>query len=94
MAFPTPWSRLRQAQKLIRLGDKYGWSRINSACQRALAFDVINVDRVETILKQDLGQLDVFSAQETGAQVVPIESRFLRRAESFSHKPRTDGGNR
>lgn len=94
LAGPTPWSRLRQAQKLIRLGDKYGWSRVDSACQRALAFDVINVDRVEKILKQDLEQLDVFSAQEASAQVVPIESRFLGRAESFSHKPRTDGGNR
>jgi hypothetical protein len=29
-----PWSRLRQAQKLLRLAERYGSQRINVACQR------------------------------------------------------------
>src|SRR5207244_2769902 len=43
-----PWAKLRQAQRLLRLGDKYGWSRLDAACQRALAFELLNVKRVET----------------------------------------------
>jgi hypothetical protein len=29
---PTPWARIRQAQKLLRLGEKYGWVRLEGAC--------------------------------------------------------------
>ena len=47
------WAKLRQAQKLLRLGTKYGWPRLNSACRHALAFELINVHRVESILLQD-----------------------------------------
>ena len=32
-----PWSRLRQAQKLLRLAERYGTERIDAACQRALS---------------------------------------------------------
>ena len=33
-----PWARLRQAQKLLRLAERYGAARVNAACARALAF--------------------------------------------------------
>lgn len=36
-----PWATLRQAQKLLRLGKKYGAPRLEEACARALAFDLI-----------------------------------------------------
>jgi transposase len=51
---PFPWAYLRQAQKLLRLGNKYGHARLDGACQRALHFDLIHVGRVEAILKQGL----------------------------------------
>jgi len=57
LAGPTPWARLRQAQKLMRLGDKYGWQRVEAACARANAFELRNVKRVEGILLQDLDQV-------------------------------------
>jgi hypothetical protein len=37
-----PWAKLRQGQKLLRLGQKYGWSRLERAAERALAFEVID----------------------------------------------------
>ena len=40
-----PWAKLRQAQKLMRLADKYGHARVETACQRALGFDLINVNK-------------------------------------------------
>ena len=80
-----PWTKIRQAQKLLRLSSKYGEHRVASACRRALAFELINVRRVESILLKDLDQLELPIA--TDAVVIPIETRFLRSAESFSHSP-------
>ena len=36
-----PWARLRQPQKLLRLAERYGPDRINAACARALAFEMM-----------------------------------------------------
>ncbi|MDK1039680.1 MAG: IS21 family transposase [Actinomycetota bacterium] len=80
-----PWTKIRQAQKLLRLSKKYGEHRVASACRRALAFELINVRRVESILLKDLDQLELPIAQD--ATVIPIETRFLRSPRSFSHSP-------
>lgn len=53
---PTPWYKMRQAYKLLRLGEKYTPFRLNSACQKALAVDLIDVRRLERILSEALEQ--------------------------------------
>lgn len=83
---PVPWAKLRQAQKLLRLGNSYGWPRLELACRRALAFELTNVRRVESILRQDLDHLELPSQGEAGARVIPLRPRFERAAESFSHR--------
>ncbi len=82
---PVPWAKLRQSQKLLRLGQKYGWQRLDTACQRALAFELINVRRVESILLQDLEQLEFLSDPSREARVIPLQARFQRPAHSFAH---------
>ena len=81
-----PWTKIRQAQKLLRLSTKYGEHRVASACRRALAFELINVRRVESIICQDLDQFELLPVDHD-APVTPIEPRFLRPVESFSHSP-------
>ena len=49
-----PWAKLRQGQKLLRLCEKYGDERLDRACERALAFELVNVRRVETIVRDHL----------------------------------------
>src|SRR5205809_193473 len=49
-----PWARLRQAQKLLRLAERYGAARVNTACARALAFELLDVRRVERIVRTAL----------------------------------------
>lgn len=79
-----PWAKLRQAQKLMRLSDKYGQARVETACQRALAFDLINVQRVERMLISALAP----SVDSTQPQtLVQLPLRFLRPNDSFSHQP-------
>lgn len=50
LAGSAPWAKLRQGQKLLRLGERYTASRLDAACARALGFDLLDVRRVERIL--------------------------------------------
>lgn len=95
-----PWSRLRQAQWLLRLGEKYGWPRLDAACERALDFELINVKRVQVIILQHLDQED--PVRRAANDVIPIQlplqlqqqlqdqqqpqARFARPAASFAHR--------
>jgi transposase len=63
---PIPWSKLRQGQKLLRLGERYTAQLLDSACQKALSVDLIDVRRLERILVEALeeeasAQLSVFA---------------------------------
>jgi len=88
----VPWAKLRQAQKLLRMGNKYGWLRLDFACRRALAFELINVRRVESILLQDLDQLTLPLEPQGEADVIPIQLRFQRPSGSFTHPPSQGDG--
>jgi transposase len=80
-----PWSRLRQAQKLIRLSEKYGTERIEQACNRALSFSLIDVCRLERIVTQAFGKETQGKGGDKDRGVV-IPARFGRPAEYFTHK--------
>lgn len=76
-----PWSRLRQAQKLLGLGERYGAARLDAACGRALAFDLLDVYRVARILEQGL-ESDRTTEPVTGQQ---SDLKFLRPATHFAN---------
>ena len=50
MSGDFPWSKLRQAQKLLGLSEKYGAE--GRAGMRALSFSLIDVFRLKRIIKQ------------------------------------------
>ncbi len=56
---PLPWAKVRQGHKLIRLGQRYTPQRLDDACRKALAVDLIDVRRVERILVEALEQSEV-----------------------------------
>jgi transposase len=76
MAGPLPWSRMRQVYGLLRLCKKYGPARVEDVCARALAFDVLDVPRIERMLKT------AYKAQEkaqAGGKLVALHPpRFAR----------------
>jgi transposase len=82
LAGPFPWAKLRQAQKLLRLGHKYGFPRVDQACRRALAFDLVNTKRLERIVVHGLEPPGDPAAP---GQLVLLPTRFLRPAEHFTH---------
>ena len=46
-----PWHRLRSAQRLLRIADKYGYERAAAACTKAMAYGIDDVRRIERMLK-------------------------------------------
>jgi len=98
---PVPWIKLRQAYGLLRLCDRYGQDRVNALCARALAFGVIDVPRLEGMLKDARRTED--AAVATG-RVIALPARFARDASAFAtrssvadrgqHTDSQDGGER
>jgi hypothetical protein len=77
---PTPWSKLRQAQKMLRMGERYTPARLNAACHRALAVDLIDVRRVERILAEALEE----EATPVATAATTPPGRFARPGSVFA----------
>jgi transposase len=73
---PTPWSKLRQAHKVLRLGERYTPARLNGA----LEVDLIDVRRLERILVQ---ALEEEATPVTTTAVIP-PGRFARPGSAFA----------
>ena len=86
LAGPLPWAKLRQAQKLLRLADRYTAERLDAACTRALGFDLLDVRRLERIL--------ALALEHEGLPTPPIDDRvrplppgrFARPGAAFDHR--------
>jgi hypothetical protein len=81
LAGPLPWTKMRQAYGLIRLCERYGSERVDGYCKRALEFDVVDVPRIERMLKQARRDEE---AAPSGKVVVLPPSRFARDASAFA----------
>ena len=91
LAGTYPWSKLRQAQKLLRLGERYTPARLDAACQRALEVDLLDVRRVERILVQALEAAQQAPPNAPGGGQValfPLPARFARPGAVFVHTRR------
>ena len=84
----VPWVRLRQGYGLLRLCDKYGADRVNALCSRALAFEVIDVSRLERMLK-DARRVE--DAGVAAGRVIALPARFARDVSAFATRA-TSGG--
>jgi hypothetical protein len=83
-----PWAKLRQGQKLLRLAQPYTAARLDAACERALAVDLIDVTRLERILKLALEQ-EPLPAEPPPARLLELPSaRFARDGAAFDHRHR------
>ena len=85
LAGDFPWARLRQAYKCLRLADKYGAERVNAACERAVAYDLLNVRRLESMLTRGLEQQAAEPSSTTAA--APPPGRFALPGSAFSQLP-------
>lgn len=99
LASESPWTRLRQASKLLRLADRYTPARLEAACQHALTYELVDVHRLERILVGALDQqmLAVPTETEDGRTHPPdspLPARFVRPGSAFARPalPSADTG--
>jgi len=82
LAVPLPWTRMRLVYALLRLCNKFGNGRVEALCQSALAFDVVDVRRIERMLVEAKPPSSPSSRERT---VVPLPApRFARTTEHFA----------
>jgi hypothetical protein len=81
---PLPWAKLRQVQKLLRLGERYTAERLEAACARSLAYELVDVRRLERIIVLAIDGDPAVDEPLSAAQVLP--SRFARPGSAFDHR--------
>ena len=74
--------RLRAAQSTLRLAERYGATRLEAACLRALAHDSIFYRTVKTILAGGIDQQPLAAAVDSPAPYAR-GARFVRDAEDL-----------
>ena len=47
-----PWTKMRQVYRLLGLVRRYGAAPVETACQRALDLDVVNVTKIASMLEK------------------------------------------
>lgn len=80
---PLPWTKMRQVYRLLGLVRRYGAERVETACGRARALDVVDVTRIARMLERALeGAGDDAPAPRPAGRVVQL--RFARSAIEFA----------
>jgi len=68
-----PWTRMRQACRLLGLVRRYGPGPVDTACGRALDLDVISVTKIASMLEKATENTPAEPARQAAAR-----ARFLR----------------
>jgi hypothetical protein len=86
-----PWTRMRAVYQLIGLAKRYGPDPVNSACQRALDLDVVNVTKIRRMLEHATENTPALPAAAAGEQDPAaaaagkvIAARFARDPAEFA----------
>ncbi|MGH2449930.1 MAG: Mu transposase domain-containing protein, partial [Candidatus Limnocylindria bacterium] len=80
---PLPWTKMRQVYRLLGLVRRYGAARVNAACERALALEVVDVTKIGRMLERALeGVTDAERAPRPHGRVLQL--RFARSVIEFS----------
>jgi hypothetical protein len=75
-----PWTRMRRVYRLLGLVDKWGASRVEEACRRALDAEAVDVNLVARMLERAREAMEPDSRPEP----VVIQGRFARDASEFA----------
>ena len=77
---PLPWTRMRRVYALLGLVRRYGGTRVNTACERALANDMMNLKRLERMIQLGLELPDPAAPQNPALP----PARFLRPVSQYA----------
>jgi len=77
----APWMMMRSVYRLIGLAKRYGPQAAEAACSRALDVDVINVSKIESMLKNASENTPAAGLAAAGS---PGPGRFARDAAEYA----------
>jgi transposase len=77
----APWMMMRSVYRLIGLAKRYGPQAAEAACSRALDVDVINVSKIESMLKNATETIPAAGLAAAGS---PGPGRFARDAAEYA----------
>ena len=85
MACPLPWTRMRQAYRLLGLVKKWGPERVEAACAKALDAEAVNVNLIGRMLER-AKEADEAEAGKDEAPKNIVAGRFARDPSEFKAK--------
>lgn len=77
-----PWHRLRSAQKLLRIADKYGHKRTAAACTKAKDYGIYDIRRIERMLKNGV---EKNLPENDSESIFEYASKFARDGSYFKN---------
>jgi len=77
---PLPWTKMRQVYRLLGLVKKWGASRVEQACRRALDAEAIDVNLVSRMLERARENTE----PDTRPDPVVVQGRFFREPSEFA----------
>ena len=77
---PLPWTKMRQVYRLLGLVKKWGASRVDEACKRALDAEAVDVNLVSRMLERARESTE----PESRPDPVVVQGRFARDPSEFS----------
>ncbi len=77
---PLPWTKMRQAYRLLGLVKKWGPDKVELACARALESEAVNVNLIARMIER------AREAEQASSPPVPpvVKGRFARDASEFA----------
>ena len=79
---PLPWSRMRHIYRLMGLARRYGAAVTDEACARALEVGVVNVQRIDGMLRKGLATRRLLKSSPRPTPQAKV-LRFARSASAF-----------
>jgi transposase len=77
---PLPWTRMRAVYRLLGLCRRYGDGAVNTACERALELDVVNVSKIDSMLQRAAET----APTPTPRPVAAVAGRFARDPDEYA----------
>ena len=77
---PLPWTKMRQVYRLLGLVKKWGTSRVEQACRRALDAEAIDVNLVSRMLERAREDAE----PDVRPELVIVQGRFFRDPSEFA----------
>ena len=88
---PLPWTKMRQVYALLGLVKKWGADRVNTACERALDAEAVNVALIGRMLERGTEAGDGVPIQQALPGTV-ITARFARDDSHFAVRANDEEG--